>query len=144
MDRGSDKNMTKLNDQQQVMFFSMLSTIGGLGFHGKPIDEIIANVEGLLHYLKTMKEINIGPADHKLDSTTKCPTCNEIIDGAMNAEPGNKAMPLPGDLTICGYCGEICMFQADMSLAVTDERDEEGLIEHLQKEIRQMMKGKPQ
>lgn len=42
-----------------------------------------------------------------------CPTCKESLQ-ACSSEEG--LIPMPGDITLCGYCGEILKFAPDMEL----------------------------
>jgi hypothetical protein len=49
------------------------------------------------------------------------PCCGEELAGAT-AVTGDPT-PSEGDLTICGYCGAICRFRGDLSLARATQDD---------------------
>ena len=49
--------------------------------------------------------------------TDYCPLCNYKIDSASRPND-DKAVPVPGDFTICLNCGDILMFADDMALIV--------------------------
>jgi len=43
-----------------------------------------------------------------------CAACGTVLDGASQVD--GKQAPAMGDLSICVYCGNLSIFQADMSL----------------------------
>ena len=58
-----------------------------------------------------------------------CPSCRRLLDAA--SEVGAKAVPQPGDLSICLYCKAWLVFNADMSLRLIEQEDIETLPEDL-------------
>lgn len=52
----------------------------------------------------------IGPS-RRLASAPRCPSCRRTLDGY--AMLGGDLAPTPGDITICGYCGELMIFDGD-------------------------------
>jgi hypothetical protein len=61
-----------------------------------------------------------------LSTTTRmgkdnCPFCNSILDAATNIDV-EQPVPLPGDVTLCGKCGELLQFGKDMALELPTEQ----------------------
>lgn len=50
-----------------------------------------------------------------------CPSCNCFLDGASELNGDSK--PKPGDITICGICGNVAIYdnQMDIRLPTSDE-----------------------
>jgi len=46
--------------------------------------------------------------------TSICPSCSAPNDGAQQIN--GRQMPRPGDVSICFYCGELGIFNSDLSL----------------------------
>ena len=76
---------------------------------------------------------------------SNCPKCNKFLD-AVTAEDGVKS-PIPGDLSICFYCGELLIFNNNIELekipqdlfdSFDDELKEELLF--TQKQLRKISK----
>lgn len=42
-----------------------------------------------------------------------CPCCNEVLDQTSSPD---GAVPEPGDITLCGYCAVMLIFEADMAM----------------------------
>lgn len=49
---------------------------------------------------------------------TECPTCTKELDAA-SGKPG--AVPDPGDVTVCVYCGEVLIIDDRYRLARCDD-----------------------
>lgn len=45
---------------------------------------------------------------------SRCPHCNHSVDAATSVEEARK--PKPGDITVCAYCGWICVFDSQIHL----------------------------
>ena len=54
---------------------------------------------------------------------TKCPHCQYKLDAASHLDTDGRGMPEENDLTICGNCGTILMFNDDTSLRLPSEED---------------------
>ena len=55
----------------------------------------------------------IGSEDYRMPEC-HCPYCGKKISAASNAI--DEGEPKVGDVTICLYCGEVAMFDADLHL----------------------------
>lgn len=74
---------------------------------------------------------------HFIENKPLCPSCNERLDGASNAEEDEDIEPKPRDITVCIYCGSLLIFNQDMSLRVgTIEQD---VPEEQQEYVRQIV-----
>ena len=49
-------------------------------------------------------------------TASSCPECGALVDACTNAT--GDSGPEVDDLTICAYCGVICLFKADFSLRI--------------------------
>ena len=61
-----------------------------------------------------------------LSTTTRmgedhCPHCNYLLDCATNLE-ADKPVPVPGDVTLCGKCGELLQYASDMAVEPITEK----------------------
>lgn len=72
-----------------------------------------------------------------------CPTCGYQVDAATHPV-NDKAVPKPGDLSLCMKCGELMTFNDDMTLRLSSIEDvmglkpeENNLLERTQKLIRE-------
>lgn len=55
---------------------------------------------------------------------TTCPTCGYVMDRATLLENYNPPEPPePGDISVCAKCGEITVFEDDLSLRLMDLDD---------------------
>ncbi len=45
-----------------------------------------------------------------------CPSCKKLLDAATSLEEG--AVPNPGDISVCIYCGEFLLYGDDMALEI--------------------------
>ena len=71
-----------------------------------------------------------------------CPACGYEMDAASSAtDPSYR--PRPEDYSLCGKCGEVLVYAADLTLRAADLKDmlalddEQGrLLTHLQRTIR--------
>lgn len=43
-----------------------------------------------------------------------CPSCHEEVE--MSTSIDSDAVPKPGDISLCAYCGSVNMFSDDMAL----------------------------
>lgn len=48
------------------------------------------------------------------NAKARCPACLKTLNGATDAF--GDASPKPGDVTLCAYCCQICIFHTDMTL----------------------------
>lgn len=44
-----------------------------------------------------------------VETQAACPSCGKMLSGATNID-GKQHAPNPGDLSICGYCGQMLTF----------------------------------
>jgi hypothetical protein len=76
-----------------------------------------------------------------------CPKCRGLIDGATGLTIGGppKAIPVPkpGDVSVCGWCGELLEYLADLNVRAMPPKvraqippKARKLLEHLSREIR--------
>jgi hypothetical protein len=54
----------------------------------------------------------------KLKSTPACPVCRQTLDGATG-----EGMPMPGDFTVCAYCGVLLTFIDGMDLRLLTDAE---------------------
>jgi hypothetical protein len=54
---------------------------------------------------------------------TPCPACGEELDGATEVTNDGRAVPRPGDLSMCWYCGAILTFDDDTMLRLATDAD---------------------
>jgi len=59
--------------------------------------------------------------------TIKCPTCGAELDAASHAGGNEDYHPSPEDLSICYYCTEMLIYNADMTLRVASVAELEAL-----------------
>lgn len=64
---------------------------------------------------------------------SNCPKCNKFLD-AVTAEDGVKS-PIPGDLSICFYCGEILVFNDNMELEKVSQELFDSFDDELKEEL---------
>jgi hypothetical protein len=53
------------------------------------------------------------PDKRPLDTETRCPYCDHLLDGAWSFE---GATPSPGDLSVCINCAKALVFSDDLRL----------------------------
>jgi hypothetical protein len=58
----------------------------------------------------------------------RCPNCGNELSGATSVTD-RKALPNPGDLSVCMYCAELLEFRKDLTLARLSDRDVAALPE---------------
>lgn len=51
-----------------------------------------------------------------------CPTCGYQMDAATSIE-NPKHQPRPDDFSLCGKCGEVLVYDADLTLRAADLKD---------------------
>ena len=61
------------------------------------------------------------PTDYKLNTKSVCPSCGQILDGALN--PEIMQAPKPGNISICMDCSHISIFGDDMSLRPLNDQE---------------------
>jgi hypothetical protein len=67
-----------------------------------------------------MKDLYIDRIPERITGST-CPRCHKQIDGGtrINDEGGGSAQPLPGDFSVCLYCGTLLRYDEQLrSIAV--------------------------
>jgi hypothetical protein len=52
--------------------------------------------------------------DHQLKTVPQCVDCGKRLDGAAGVDTDDA--PDPGDFTVCAYCGNIMVYDDDLSL----------------------------
>lgn len=52
---------------------------------------------------------------------TPCPSCGKLNDAATH--PTQTRMPAPGDFSVCGYCGELLIFNEGLSMRRAELND---------------------
>lgn len=62
-----------------------------------------------------------------------CPCCKMILD-ATSSNEGN--IPIPGDISLCGYCAFILKFESDMELRELVDIEFELLDEEIKSKLR--------
>lgn len=69
-----------------------------------------------------------------------CPYCNHTMNATSDthAEP---RQPELGDVSICGYCGELSWFGIDLRLIKMSEREQQKVIGELSPVIVEFMKN---
>lgn len=60
--------------------------------------------------------------DHRT-KLSKCTSCGEAMDSAMNAQFGINNVPSSGDVTVCMYCSHIMIY--DDNLILRDPSNDE-------------------
>lgn len=50
-----------------------------------------------------------------------CPHCGEMADGVTAMNPG--ALPVPGSVGMCWYCGGLFLFADDLTLRAMDDAE---------------------
>ena len=63
--------------------------------------------------------------DHFTNRAARCPACFRRVDGAT--DPINDAMPKSGDLSVCGYCTTLCVFNDDLTVRAMHEHEFDAL-----------------
>lgn len=63
---------------------------------------------------------------HYVDQAGHCPNCAILLDGATGEDADR---PLPGDLTVCGYCGTLLRFGPSLGLERLSDHDM-AVLEH--------------
>jgi hypothetical protein len=66
--------------------------------------------------------MNANPKSYGPLRESRCPQCNYKLTGASIAH-GEDAAPSEGDFSICANCGQLLVFQSDVTLrkATTDD-----------------------
>ena len=60
-------------------------------------------------------DVSILPLLNTTDlAPDKCPHCHRTLEAASSTT--HVHLPSPGDVTVCAYCAEICVFTDDMKL----------------------------
>lgn len=62
-------------------------------------------------------------------SDSRCPKCGERMNGAT--DPLGSAVPTPGDLSVCVYCGNVLVFNHDMTVRDATRYDVQKLTPEL-------------
>jgi uncharacterized protein with PIN domain len=68
--------------------------------------------------------INIGGAVETEES--RCPHCHEKLDAATGVDTekdGEPVRPVPGNISVCSYCGALLQYGADLRLQAMSEKE---------------------
>lgn len=69
----------------------------------------------------------------RLENESICPKCGKVLDAATSIEEG--AIPSPGDITICMYCGELLRFDENLISHKLSDEEFESLDEEFQAQL---------
>ena len=61
---------------------------------------------------------------HRMNPTP-CPFCGKPLDAASPTEGSNDRQPSDGDLSMCIYCGEWIVFNADLTFRKPNDEEYE-------------------
>ena len=61
----------------------------------------------------------IGPSV-TLSEPPRCPHCRKKLDGAF--EVGGEGRPEPGNISLCGYCGNWSIYGKNLELVKPDQK----------------------
>lgn len=68
-----------------------------------------------------------------------CPSCKVHI-GSIDTAVGGPNRPYPGDPSICGTCGVVCVYTETMGLKIAEQRDIDKLSSRKRKAVEEMLK----
>lgn len=63
--------------------------------------------------------------NHFTNREARCPACFRRVDGAT--DPLNNSTPKPGDVSVCGYCTALCVFNDDLTVRALHADEFEAL-----------------
>jgi hypothetical protein len=69
----------------------------------------------------------------QVNKAARCPACLKSNDGATSMR--EDATPKPDDLSVCIYCGQVNVFQTDLTLRAMRKPEFEALPGELRRDI---------
>lgn len=85
---------------------------------------------------------------NKVNNAARCPACQSKVNSAT--DPTGRAVPVPGDLSVCAYCSAQLVFNSDLTvrLLLRDEYDAlpadvQRLLDHFQAVLKLAKKNSP-
>jgi hypothetical protein len=69
----------------------------------------------------------------QVNKAARCPACLKTLDGATDLK--GQATPKPDDLSVCVYCGQINVFQTDLTLRAMRQPEFDALPGELRRDI---------